>query len=60
MLIQSPVWICWLLRREERKGALKRWFWMIMLATAELYGGNVGPFSIYQHSLFCLPTHFEL
>lgn len=28
-----------LLRREDRKGALKRWFWMIMLATAELYGG---------------------
>ncbi|KAL5391221.1 hypothetical protein PMIN03_003255 [Paraphaeosphaeria minitans] len=33
------LWICWLLRREERKGALKRWFWMVMLATAELYGG---------------------
>ncbi|KAF2015400.1 Emopamil-binding protein [Aaosphaeria arxii CBS 175.79] len=33
------LWICELLRREERKGALKRWFWMIVLATAELYGG---------------------
>jgi hypothetical protein len=33
------LWICWQLRREERKGVLKRWFWMVVLATAELYGG---------------------
>ena len=30
-----------MLRREERKGVLKRWFWMIILATAELYGGTL-------------------
>jgi hypothetical protein len=34
------IWICFMLRREERKGVLKRWFWMIVLATAELYGGE--------------------
>lgn len=34
------LWICDMLRREERKGALKRWFWMIVLATGELYGGK--------------------
>ncbi|KAF2248473.1 Emopamil-binding protein [Trematosphaeria pertusa] len=33
------LWICELLRREERKGVLKRWFWMVLLATGELYGG---------------------
>ncbi|KAF2638595.1 Emopamil-binding protein [Massarina eburnea CBS 473.64] len=33
------LWICELLRREERKGVLKRWFWMMILATGELYGG---------------------
>ncbi|KAF2875093.1 Emopamil-binding protein [Massariosphaeria phaeospora] len=33
------LWVCELLRREERKGVLKRWFWMVVLATAELYGG---------------------
>ena len=40
ILTHPSVWICWMLRREERKGALKRWFWMIILATAELYGGE--------------------
>ncbi|PVI06357.1 Emopamil-binding protein [Periconia macrospinosa] len=41
VFIGTPLalWICALLRGEERKGALKRWFWMIVLATAELYGG---------------------
>lgn len=34
------LWICELLRREERKGVLKRWFWMTVLAVAELYGGE--------------------
>ncbi|PSN74824.1 Emopamil-binding protein [Corynespora cassiicola Philippines] len=33
------LWICAMLRTEERKGVLKRWFWMSLLATAELYGG---------------------
>ncbi|KAF2678168.1 Emopamil-binding protein [Lentithecium fluviatile CBS 122367] len=33
------LWCCELLRREERKGVLKRWFWMMILATAEIYGG---------------------
>ncbi|KAF2003158.1 Emopamil-binding protein [Amniculicola lignicola CBS 123094] len=33
------LWICEQLRREERKGVLRRWFWMTILATAELYGG---------------------
>ncbi|KAH7076175.1 Emopamil-binding protein [Paraphoma chrysanthemicola] len=32
-------WICWLLTKDERKGTLKKWFWMSMLATAEIYGG---------------------
>ncbi|KAF1961585.1 Emopamil-binding protein [Byssothecium circinans] len=33
------LWICELIRRDERKGVLKRWFWMMILATGELYGG---------------------
>ncbi|KAF2107178.1 Emopamil-binding protein [Lophiotrema nucula] len=33
------LFVCELLRREERKGVLKRWFWMMILATGELYGG---------------------
>ncbi|KAF2795603.1 Emopamil-binding protein [Melanomma pulvis-pyrius CBS 109.77] len=33
------LWICAMLRKEERKGVLKRWFWMTLLATGELYGG---------------------
>ncbi|OCK99118.1 Emopamil-binding protein, partial [Cenococcum geophilum 1.58] len=32
------LWICELLRRGE-KGGNRKWFWMIVLATAELYGG---------------------
>jgi hypothetical protein len=33
------LWICELLRRGE-KGGNRKWFWMIVLATAELYGGE--------------------
>lgn len=33
------LWICWLLRRDERKAVLRKTFWMVVLATAELYGG---------------------
>ncbi|KAF2200901.1 Emopamil-binding protein [Delitschia confertaspora ATCC 74209] len=33
------LWICELLRRDVKRGSLKRWFWMAVLATAELYGG---------------------
>ncbi|KAH8704571.1 Emopamil-binding protein [Phaeosphaeriaceae sp. PMI808] len=32
-------WICFQLSKDERKGALKKWFWMVVLATAEIYGG---------------------
>ena len=52
-----------LLRREERKGALKRWFWMIILATAELYGGTPIPsLMTVMHPLsnFVMPIHREL
>jgi hypothetical protein len=34
------LWICWLLSKDERKGVLKKWFWMIVLATGEVYGGE--------------------
>lgn len=34
------LWICWKLSRDERKGTLKKWFWMIVLATGEIYGGE--------------------
>jgi hypothetical protein len=34
------LWICWMLSRDVRKGVLKKWFWMIILATAEIYGGE--------------------
>lgn len=34
------LWICWQLSKEERKGVLKKWFWMIVLATGEIYGGE--------------------
>jgi hypothetical protein len=33
-------WICYLLSKEERKGMLKKWFWMTILATGEIYGGE--------------------
>ncbi|KAJ4331739.1 hypothetical protein N0V87_008917 [Didymella glomerata] len=33
------LWICYLLRKDEKKGGLKKWFWMIVLATGEIYGG---------------------
>ncbi|EMD63825.1 hypothetical protein GGP41_005551 [Bipolaris sorokiniana] len=32
-------WICYLLSKDEKKGVLKKYFWMIVLATAEIYGG---------------------
>jgi hypothetical protein len=49
MKTACPVWVCELLRRDERKGALKKWFWMMILATAELYGGTY-PTPLY---IFC-------
>ncbi|CAN9302477.1 unnamed protein product [Alternaria alternata] len=33
-------WICYLLSKDEKKGVLKKWFWMIVLATGEIYGGD--------------------
>jgi hypothetical protein len=33
-------WICYLLSKDQKKGALKKWFWMIVLATGEIYGGE--------------------
>lgn len=43
MFVGTPLalFICLQLTKEERKGALKRWFWMSILATAELYGGEL-------------------
>lgn len=34
------LWICYLLSKDEKKGGLKKWFWMIVLATGEIYGGE--------------------
>jgi hypothetical protein len=36
-------WICYQLSKDERKGAVKKYFWMIVLATAEIYGGESLP-----------------
>ncbi|KAI8942022.1 hypothetical protein NX059_000128 [Plenodomus lindquistii] len=33
------LFICYLLSKDERKGVLKKYFWMVVLATAEIYGG---------------------
>lgn len=33
-------WIAYLLTKDERKGVLKKWFWMVVLATGEIYGGE--------------------
>ncbi|KAE8863634.1 hypothetical protein PTNB73_06841 [Pyrenophora teres f. teres] len=33
-------WICYLLTKGEKKGVLKKWFWMTVLATGEIYGAN--------------------
>lgn len=33
------LFICYLLSKNARKGVLKKYFWMIVLATAEIYGG---------------------
>lgn len=35
------LWICYLLSKDEKKGELKKWFWMIVLATGEIYGGEL-------------------
>jgi len=53
VLMICTVWCCELLRREERKGVLKRWFWMMILATAEIYGGMYPP--IYSRPV-CIGT----
>ena len=50
VLTTCTVWCCELLRREERKGVLKRWFWMMILATAEIYGGTYSPIYSLQAS----------
>ncbi|KAL6704835.1 hypothetical protein ACN47E_007518 [Coniothyrium glycines] len=41
VFIAGPLalWICYKLSREDKKGVLKKWFWMIVLATGEIYGG---------------------
>lgn len=33
-------WICYLLTKDEKRGVLKKYFWMIVLATGEIYGGE--------------------
>jgi hypothetical protein len=38
-------WICYQLSKDERKGTVKKYFWMIVLATAEIYGGE-SPFQL--------------
>lgn len=43
------VYVCQLLRRQDRSGKL--WFWAIVLATGELYGGKF--FWILDRSLKC-------
>lgn len=35
--------VCYLLTKEERKGVLKKWFWMMVLAVGEIYGGEFSP-----------------
>jgi hypothetical protein len=54
VLVAGPLacWICYLLSRDERKGALRKWFWMIVLATAELYGGESQQSYLYS-DLIC-------
>ena len=42
------LWCCELLRREERKGVLRRWFWMMILAVGELYGGMLFLYSFFD------------
>lgn len=34
------LWVCYLLSKDEKKGGLKKWFWMVVLATGEIYGGE--------------------
>lgn len=49
VFVATPLalWCAYLLTKEERKGVLKRWFWMMVLATAELYGGECNLFSFF-------------
>jgi EXPERA (EXPanded EBP superfamily) len=37
------VWVCWLLGKGDRSGRV--WFLCVVLATAELYGGNITLYS---------------
>lgn len=46
-------WICYLLSKDEKKGVLKKWFWMIVLATGEIYGGES------QHFHYHVPVDTE-
>jgi len=52
------LWICYRLSKEERKGTLKKWFWMIVLATGEIYGGESFCFSVteirFERALVCV------
>lgn len=45
-------WICYQLSKDERKGVLKKWFWMVILATGEIYGGESLYFSYCYAWLF--------
>lgn len=40
------LWICYQLTKNPRKGVLKKWFWMVILATAEIYGGESSQLSL--------------
>lgn len=44
------LYICWKLSKDERKGTLKKWFWMIVLATGEIYGGESLLLLLLQHN----------
>jgi hypothetical protein len=45
-------WICYLLSKDEKKGVLKKWFWMVILATGEIYGGESLLF-LYLLAMLC-------
>ncbi len=46
------LWICYMLSKQEKTGTLKKWFWMVVLATGEIYGGKSFPNYCYYYKSF--------
>lgn len=46
-------WICYLLSKDQKKHTLRKWFWMTILATGEIYGGESFTLHIFLYISIC-------